>query len=312
MTDLAAPTTVASTERDAASGLLGAGIAVLAWGAGSVIAKSIDMGGMAIAIYRFGLFAVLLIGWLVIRRVRFDMHVMRHSALGGIALGVDVALFFSAIKLTNVVNATLIGSLQPIFVGIVAATIFGERIARRDVAWSGVAITGVVLVVLASNGTPQWSLRGDLLALGATMAWGAYFVASKQSKGKISPTQFTAGTSLWTAIVNVPLGLAFGQDLSWPTAESWKWLIFMVLSAGLVGHSLMNWSLVRIPLWIGSVMTLLIPIVASLIAWRFLDEPLSVQQVAAMGLVLGALAVIIRNQSSQKLRERNLKVGSNP
>lgn len=295
-----------------AAGLAGAGIAVLAWGTGSVVAKSIDMGGIAIAVYRFGLFSLLMIGWLRIRKIPFNLGVMRHSAFGGLALGVDVALFFSAVKLTNVVNATLIGSLQPIFVGIVAAKIFGERIARRDVAWAGVAIAGVGLVVMASNGTPQWSLRGDLLSLGATMAWGTYFIASKQSKGKISPAQFTAGTSLWTALVNIPLAFAFGQDLSWPTAESWKWLIFMVFAAGLVGHTLMNWSLVRIPLWIGSVMTLLIPVVASVIAWQFLDESLSWQQVGAMSLVLVALAMIIQNQTNRKLRERNLKVGSNP
>jgi drug/metabolite transporter (DMT)-like permease len=292
--------------------MLGAGVAVLAWGAGSVVAKSIDMGGIAIAVYRFGFFALLMIGWLRIRKVPFNLEVMRHSAFGGLALGIDVALFFTAVKLTNVVNATLIGSLQPIFVGIIAAKIFGERIARRDVGWAGVAIAGVGLVVLASNGTPQWSLRGDLLSLGAMLAWGTYFIASKQSKGKITPAQFTAGTSLWTSLVNIPLGVAFGQDLSWPSAESWKWLIFMVFVAGLVGHSLMNWSLVRIPLWIGSVMTLLIPVVASLIAWQFLDEPLTLQQAAAMALVLAALAMIIRNQSTQKLRDRNLKVGSNP
>jgi drug/metabolite transporter (DMT)-like permease len=312
VTDLVQTPTTEAAERDVATGMLGAGVAVLAWGTGSVVAKSIDMGGIAIAVYRFGLFALLMIGWLRIRKIPFNLNVMRHSAFGGLALGVDVALFFSAVKLTNVVNATLIGSLQPIFVGIVAAKIFGERIARRDVAWAGVAIAGVGLVVLASNGTPQWSLRGDFLSLGATMAWGTYFIASKQSKGKISPAQFTAGTSLWTALVNVPLGVAFGQDLSWPTAESWKWLVFMVFAAGLVGHSLMNWSLVRIPLWIGSVMTLLIPVVASLVAWQFLDEPLTWQQAAAMSLVLAALAMIIRNQTNQKLRERNLKVGSNP
>lgn len=312
MTDVASTAAVEAVDRDAAAGLLGAGIAVLAWGTGSVVAKSIDMGGIAIAVYRFGLFALLMIAWLRIRKIPFDLNVMRHSAFGGLALGADVALFFSAVKLTNVVNATLIGSLQPIFVGIIAAKIFGERIARRDIAWAGVAMTGVGLVVLASNGTPQWSLRGDLLSLGAMIAWGTYFIASKQSKGKISPAQFTAGTSLWTALVNIPLGFLFGQDLSWPTADSWWWLIFMVIAAGLVGHSLMNWSLVRIPLWIGSVMTLLIPVVASLIAWQFLDESLSWQQAGAMCLVLLALAMIISNQSNRKLRDRNLKVGSNP
>ena len=300
MTDLASPPALDETERSLNQGLLGASFAVAAWASGTVIAKAIDMGGMAIGVYRFGLFSIMLILWLRVRGIQFNLDVMKKSALGGLALGLDIALFFSAVKLTNVVNATLIGSIQPIFVGIVAAKFFGEKIHRRDMMWSGVALTGVMLVVLASNGTPQWSLLGDLLALGAMLTWGLYFIASKQSRTVLTSGQFTAGTSVWTVLVNIPLAVAFGQDLGWPTATSWKFLIFMTLTSGLIGHSLMNWSLVRIPLWIGSVMTLLIPVAASTIAWVFLDEPLSLAQTAPMALVLGALAMVIRNQSSRQ------------
>ncbi len=300
VTDLASPPALNETDRSLNQGLLGASAAVVAWASGTVIAKAIDMGGMAIGVYRFALFSVIMIVWLRARGIQFNLDVLRKSAIGGLALGLDIALFFSAIKLTNVVNATLIGSLQPIFVGIVAAKFFGEKIHRRDVLWSAVALAGVVMVVLASNGTPQWSLAGDILAFGAMLTWGAYFIASKQSKNVLTSGQFTAGTSVWTVLVNIPLAVAFSQDLGWPTATSWKWLIFMTATSGLIGHSLMNWSLVRIPLWIGSVMTLFIPVAASAIAWIFLDEPLSLAQVAPMALVLGALAMVIRNQSSAK------------
>ena len=50
-------------------------------------------------------------------------------------------------------------------------------------------------------------------------------------------------------------------------------LLVMVALAGVVGHALMNWSLVRIPLWVGSTFTLLIPVVSAMLAWVFLDEP---------------------------------------
>jgi hypothetical protein len=56
----------------------------------------------------------------------------------------------------------------------------------------------------------------------------------------------------------------------------------------------MNWSLVRIPLWIGSALTLLIPVTSSLLAWVFLGETLSVGQLIAMAVVIGVLAVLVR------------------
>lgn len=286
----------AGLDQDLRAGLFGAAIAVSAWGGGSVLAKLISMDGMAIAVYRFSIFSLLMLLWLRIRGTTISARVMRHSFLGGLALGIDVALFFSAVKLTNVVNATLIGSLQPVFVGIIAARFYGERIYRRDVAWSVVAIIGVGLVVLASNDTPEWSALGDLLALGAMLSWGCYFIASKNSKEHLTPTEFTTGSSIWTALINVPLAFAFGQDLSWPSSNDWFWLLVMTALAGFVGHTMMNWSLVRIPLWIGSTFTLSIPVAASLIAWAALGEALSIGQVLPMALVLGALWMIVRNQ----------------
>lgn len=283
---------------ETASGLLGAGIAVSAWAAGSVVVKAISLDGLAVGVYRFGAFVLGALVVSALRGQRIRPGIVRDSTLGGLALGADIALFFSAVKLTNVVNATLIGSLQPILVGVVAARFFGESIRGRDAAWSLVALAGVFGVILASNGTPEWSAAGDLLAVGALLSWSAYFIASKQSKGRMTPTEFTIGTAIWVVVINLPLAVLFGQDLSWPDLDDWLLILASVVLGGVVGHVLMNWSLVRIPLWVGSTFTLLIPVVASLIAWVFLGEALSWGQGACMALVLLALFVIVRGQAA--------------
>ncbi len=280
-----------------ARGLLGAGLSVTAWGAGSVLAKGIDMDPLAIAVYRFGLFSIIILAWMQFRGTGLSIKIMRRSVFGGLALGFNVALFFSAVKLTNVVNATLIGSLQPVIVGVVAARFFGEQIRKRDALLSIGALVGVGLVMIASNGTPEWSVKGDALSFCAMLAWATYFITSKQSRGRLSPMEFTAGTSVWAALINVPLALAFGQDLSWPDRTSLGWLLVMILVAGVLGHTVMNWSLVRIPLWVGSTFTLLIPVISSLIAWAALDENLTLGQAGAMAVVFVALALIVQGQA---------------
>jgi drug/metabolite transporter (DMT)-like permease len=60
---------------------------------------------------------------------------------------------------------------------------------------------------------------------------------------------------------------------------------------------MMNWSLVRIPLWVGSTFTLLIPVFSALLAWMVLGEAVTVVQGVAMAVVIVALAVVVRNQS---------------
>jgi drug/metabolite transporter (DMT)-like permease len=290
--------TAAAEAKDLSRGLVGAGIAVCAWSTGTILAKYIDMGSMAIGFYRFAFFAIMIIVWMYARGAPFRLRIIRDSMWGGIALGADIALFFSAVKLTSVVNATIIGAMQPIVVGIVAATFFGEKIGLRNAVWSLVALIGAILVVAASATDDANNWLGDLLALAAMLSWSAYFITSKNSKKNMTPTEFTAGTALWTVAICAPLGLAFGQDMSWPSLSNWGLLILMAVTSGLIGHAMMNWSLVRIPLWVGSTFTLLIPVFSAIMAWVFLGEAVSAGQAAAMAVVIGALAVVVHGQSA--------------
>ena len=285
-------------------GLLGAALAVTAWGSASVLVKAVDMGGLAVGVYRFSIHFVAIAAWMWFRGTPFSLRVIRQSAFGGIALALDVAFFFTAVKETSVINATLIGALQPVLVGVVAARFFGEKIRPRDALWSVVALAGVFAVVVAAADSTVSSLRGDLLAVAALVSWSAYFIASKRSKNTMTPTEFTAGAALWTGGINLPLALAFGQDLSVPSGRDLLLILLITFVAGVFGHSLMNWSLVQIPLWVGSTFTLLIPVAASLIAWAFLGEPLTAAQMLGTAVVLAALAAIVVGQSTPARRRR--------
>ena len=284
---------------DLPRGLLGAGLAVTAWSTGTILAKYIDMDALAIGVYRFAVFFVGLVAFMRARGQRFTWQMVLDSKWGGIALGADIVLFFSAIKATSVVNATIIGSLQPIVVGVVAARFFGEKIRAKDALWSIVALAGAFVVVRAAANDEVTSLRGDLLALAAMISWSAYFIASKESRKTLTSTEFTAGTSIWTALICLVIGLPIGQDLSFPNASNWGWLALMIVGSGVIGHSLMNWSLQRIPLWVGSTFTLFIPVASALLAWLFLGEALTAVQAVAMACVIGSLAMIVRGQTKR-------------
>ncbi|MDH4146628.1 MAG: DMT family transporter [Acidimicrobiia bacterium] len=286
--------------------LAGAGTAVCAWGASSVLAKAIDMGAMAIGTYRFGLYAVGILLWMRWRGPSPSWRMLRHSLWGGLALTADVALFFSAVRTTTVADASVVGSLQPLVIMAIGVPLFGERVSLRDGLLALVALAGVIGVVVASAGSPEWNVRGDLLAFGAVLGWSGYFVFSKRSAGVLTSTEFTAGTAIWVALANVPLAWLFGQSLAPPPARDWVLLGVMTIGSGVFGHSLMNWSLVRIPLWVGSTMTLLIPVASALLAWAALGEPLTAAQLAAMAVVIGALFAIVRNQTKRPPADASL------
>ena len=282
-------------------GIAGAALAVTAWGASSVVAKIIDMGALALITYRFLLFAIVMAVYLTARRIPVTRADMRHSLWGGITLGIDAGLFFTAIKLTTVANATIVNALQVVLVSVVSARLYGERMNRRDIGYAALAMVGVAVVALGSSGSENWSLAGDLAAVGALFGWSAYFIATRQARTKVATQQYTVCVAIYVGLINLPLAALFGQDLSWPTGESWFWLVVMAFGSGILGHVAMNWSLRQVPLWLASTLTLFIPVVASALAWLIFDEALSVLQMVAMAWVVVALGMIVRNQSRPRI-----------
>ena len=65
MTRTGTPVPSAVDRDELGRGLTGAAIAVCAWSTGTVITKHIDMGGLAIAAYRFWIFSIGILIWIV-------------------------------------------------------------------------------------------------------------------------------------------------------------------------------------------------------------------------------------------------------
>lgn len=279
------------------AGLAAVAAAVAAWGVTGVLIKSIEMDAIAIAAWRFLFYAIVLTVFLHVRNGRLSLRIFRGSLAGGVFLAGDVMLFFTAVQLTNIVNATTIGAMQPIVIAVYATRVLGERIHRREYIAAAAAIAGVVVVITQSSGTPEWSGVGDLAAVGALLTWSAYFIVAKRTAAKLTPLEFTVGTGWWVAALSFPTGLILGQDMSPPPGSQLLPLLVLVVVGGLLGHSLMNWGIPRLPLWLSSTLTLLIPVFASIAAWIFLGEALTGWQLAAMSVVVGALAIVVGAQS---------------
>ena len=173
--------------------------------------------------------------------------------------------------------------------------------------FGAIALVGVVVVVLNAADSTKTDISGDILAVGALFAWAAYFIFSKLAKGKLTGNEYTIGSAFWVGVTNVPLAFAFGQDMSWPSAESWLWLLILAFGAGIMGHSIMNWAIQQIPLWVGSTFTLFIPTVAAFSAWIFLGEQLTATQMVANAVVVLALGGVVTGQASIGNRPRPLR-----
>lgn len=291
----AAPSSAAevSAARHAGIGMLAASAAVVVWGISSVLLKQVDgLSGLGIACYRLWLGAVVVTPVFLISGGRLSWRLLRQSLLGGLAFTADLVLYFSAVQETSIANATVIGALQPLLVLAIAGRLFGEWPRRAEVLWGIAAIAGTALVVVGGDGGGANSTRGDLLAVGALVAWTAYFVWTKSARLELSAFEYLTGMAIVASIAVIPLPFIFEGTLGTTNASGWLTIGYIAVINGLIGHFLMAFAHGRVTLLTMSLLTLAIPVFAAASAALWIDEPLTAVQVAGMVIVLLALGFV--------------------
>jgi drug/metabolite transporter (DMT)-like permease len=285
--------TTGSTRRGAAAVLS----AVAIWGFTNTLIKLSDLPALTFAVHRLWLGSLVLLAVLFATRRRLSSWAtVRASAPGGALLGIEIAFFFSAIKHTSIADVAVISALQPALVLVVAGRLFGERVGRREVAWTAISLIGVVLVTLGSSGTPAWSLGGDLLAVGSLVAWTSYFLVSKRARATVPTLDYMTVVFVAATVVVTPLAVLSGQPLGGVQASDLLVLVVFVAGAS-IGHLLVAWAHSSVDVSVSSLLMLAQPVVSAIAALLILGEPITALTAAGGAIVLGSLAAIVATAS---------------
>jgi len=289
-------TDVDLSPRDARIGLGAASLAVACWATGNIMVSKVPLPGLQIAFWRILLGAVVYTAFVYAAGRRITRQHLRRSALTGVAISLEIAVFFVALKSTTVASATVIGSLVPLLLMGVAARQFGERVTKFLVGISVVCLGGVALVMSGASSSSTWSLRGDLLAVVALLFFAAYFALAKLAREDVPALEFQACLWIVGSITLLPIAVIDAGGIDVPSASNWAWLAGLLAVPG-TGHLLMNWSHPRVRLAISSMLTLAVPVLSTIGGVIFLDQSVGTVQVIGIAVVLAALSMVIRREA---------------
>jgi drug/metabolite transporter (DMT)-like permease len=266
---------------------------VVGWAVTNLILKVTHAPAVTFAFYRLWAGAIVMLIVLAATGRRLTWAMIRTSMPGGVIFGLNVTLFFMALKATSVADVLVIQALQPALILMVAGPLFGERITKWDVWWTLASVGGVLLVTVGSSGTPAWSLRGDVYALGSLVCWTAYFLVSKRARRTVPAIEYMTTVTIVAAIVVTPLALLSEGGLGWMRWQDWAWLgVFLVAAQG--GHILLAWAHSQVDVSISSLLLLMQPIIAVAAAWILLNEPLPTLAIVGGLVVVASAAVVVR------------------
>lgn len=235
---------------------------------------------------------VLLLLWVTRRRGDHRPAARRWFAfVAGIALGIDVFAWHSAIDFIGTGLATLLANTQVIFVAVGAWILLGERPRRTTMLTIPVILLGVFLVSGAGQGDAfgDSPVKGTLLALVAAIFYAGFILGYRHSNNDHAPPagplmEATAGALLATLVIGL-LGPGVDFGIEWP---SHGWLLLLALSAQVAGWLLIGFALPRLPAVETATIVLLQP--ALTMVWGtviFTERPSTLQLVGALLIFLG-------------------------
>ncbi len=302
-------------------GLGASAVATVVWGLSGVFVVLTTQPALVAALERLWLGVPLVAVLLIVSGRRLYWPVLWRSVPGGVLLCGDIALFFSAVKLTSVADATIIGALQPVLVLFIAKPLFNERVRVTDMLWTALAIGGMAVVILGSTGAmARHGAIGDLLAVGSVCCWTAYWLISKRVR--TSPTtnsaegsapadestppdngigsiEYTAAVMLVAAVAMVPVTLLSREHLTAGNLQDWLWLSLLALLPG-AAHLLSNWAHRFVDISVSSVIVSINPVIAAGAAAVVLHQALNAWQTAGGLLAIVGVVMVARRAATFK------------
>jgi drug/metabolite transporter (DMT)-like permease len=264
----------------------------------AILVTLADVGPVTTAFFRCALALPVLVPLAVLEQRRLGPRPAKSRAyamLAGLFLAIDLVLWNHAISDVGAGVATVLGNLQVLFVGVVAWIVLRERPDRRFLVMLPVVLTGVVLVsgMLGGHASGLRPMAGIGFGVATSAAYACFLLILRTTSGQ---TRHVAG-QLADATVGatagaVVIGLITGGlqlDIPWP---SFGWLLMLALLSQTVGWLLITSALPQLPAAISSLLLLLQPAAAMVLADIVLSErPTLIQVGGAVMVCLGVLFV---------------------
>jgi drug/metabolite transporter (DMT)-like permease len=252
---------------------------------------------LAIAFWRNGFAVAVLVPVAAVRRRAELARVLTSRTgvgcvLAGVALAAHFGTWVPSAKLTTAATATALVATQPVWQGLIAH-LQGRRLPR--LAWTGiaVAVTGATLTTGADLGVSSTAVAGDLLALAGGVAGAVYVALGERVRATTSTLGYTSICYLVCAALLGGVCAAAGVPLRGYPVSTWLAILALAAGAQLLGHSLFNYALRRIPAATLSVLVLLEVPGAALVAWAWLGQVPRPAVLPGVALLLGGVACVL-------------------
>jgi drug/metabolite transporter (DMT)-like permease len=212
----------------------------------------------------------------------------RAALLSLLGIALNQTLFLMGLRITTAFAAALLGATIPVFTAALAVLLRVEKPAARTAVGLALAFSGVL-----------WLTGGGSLDVGATLiavnclSYALYIVLAKPVLERVGALTLVTWVFTWGAVMMVPVGglrLVVGVQ-EWG-ARGWWLVAFMIACPTIVAYLANAWALQRSTPTMVTIYIYLQPLLAALLQWVQMREPVSRRALVASALILAGVAVV--------------------
>jgi len=212
----------------------------------------------------------------------------RVALLSLLGIALNQTLFLVGLRITTAFAAALLGATIPVFTAALAVLLRVEKPAARTAVGLALAFSGVL-----------WLTGGGSLDVGAALiavnclSYALYIVLAKPVLERVGALTLVTWVFTWGALMMVPVGgLRLVAGVQEWGARGWMLVTFMVVCPTIIAYLANAWALQWSTPSMVTIYIYLQPLLAALLQWVQMREPVSRRALVASALILAGVAVV--------------------
>ena len=262
---------------------------------GPLLVRLADSGPIATGFWRMALATPFL--FLVGHRFGFRLSAVRPQILwlvllAGLFFGADIILWHLGIFQTKLGNATLFANCASLLLVVYGVVVARQLPGKWQMPAVALAFIGAALLMGQSLELSPRHFAGDMLSLGAGLAYTFYLVLMMKVRDSTESWGTLAMASLVASVVLLPAAMLAGEQI---IPSVWWPVLLLAFSSQFFGQGCLTYALPHFsPLVIGLAL-LLQPALSAAAGWWAFGEALTALDFLGSAMVMAAL-VLVRKQ----------------
>jgi len=263
-----------------------------------IIARYLEnVPAVSISFWRMGFGSLIL--WavsLVKKQVPLRNENLKRTLIAGIFLGIHFALFFGAIKLTTIANATFLGTLAPLITFFIEKFILKRNHAPTLIFGLGLAICGAIIIVGNRFVFSSDYTIGNLLAVVCSIFLGMAFIISENVRKEVGTLSYSRTLFSTASVTLFIIAFLMGTALTGFSSYEFGGLLLLGIIPTILGHGSMYYAIRYVSPTVVASTPMGEPILASIMAWFLFQESVGFATLIGGSITIIGLFILIRQK----------------